>query len=457
MFSNKHLILYTFLAFGPTTIIYSMISLDDVIKDWNIVIHHPQITGQTQDSWGNTVLHHFFSSKRLCIGSSTPDHNDEYILRCLLVKGASFDMQNNVGDTPIHVGIRAKNFELLSYCFAHKHINLKQLNKPNNEIFTPLDLACQQRPPHQAMIAEIIQRGGIRLASICQGQCNVYDEKMIKNFAIVKNLHQSALSGDFEAIKKGFTENSLLFHSLYLPEQDHVTFPEYKGINLLNSTVGGINTLYSKNRHAEIVQFLLNLKIQSTLVDEYGNLPIHRAAAYGECNVLEQLLAYNAFGINKPNMYGWAPLHLMALKSENNFRRESIEKIIVLLLAYGADINQQDSKGKTPLFLATEKGNSATVELLLKKGARSDIADNEGNYPLHLAASGESVFSDTIFSLLIVSNHKLLDAKNHAGFTPAQEIEKGRTIEKHWNSFERNDRCAKNKLLLQQYRNAKNK
>jgi hypothetical protein len=50
-------------------------------------------------------------------------------------------------------------------------------------------------------------------------------------------------------------------------------------------------------------------------------------------------------------------------------------EIVKLLLTYAADPNDRDSRGRTPIFYAAEKGNVSIVELLLKWGADVDIYD----------------------------------------------------------------------------------
>ncbi len=57
------------------------------------------------------------------------------------------------------------------------------------------------------------------------------------------------------------------------------------------------------------------------------------------------------------------------------------------LLSLGADINQQaKASGETPLFSAVSHGNYEMAELLLKRGAKPDIADKIQQTPMHYAA-----------------------------------------------------------------------
>lgn len=57
------------------------------------------------------------------------------------------------------------------------------------------------------------------------------------------------------------------------------------------------------------------------------------------------------------------------------------------LIDKGADINRQDSIGRTFLHKAAEDGNLAAVKFLVEKGARLDVLDKWNDTPLHVAAN----------------------------------------------------------------------
>jgi ankyrin repeat protein len=56
------------------------------------------------------------------------------------------------------------------------------------------------------------------------------------------------------------------------------------------------------------------------------------------------------------------------------------------LLLEGADANQPDNAGRTPLFCASENGNEGIVALLVEKGANVKATNREGHTSLQLAA-----------------------------------------------------------------------
>ena len=57
------------------------------------------------------------------------------------------------------------------------------------------------------------------------------------------------------------------------------------------------------------------------------------------------------------------------------------------LIIAQADVNEVDQCKRTPLLKAARHNSGNEIlQLLLKHGARPDIADDEGNTPLHFAA-----------------------------------------------------------------------
>ncbi len=91
---------------------------------------------------------------------------------------------------------------------------------------------------------------------------------------------------------------------------------------------------------------------------------LHDAARDGDIDQVQQLLSKGA-NVNEKNRMGWTPLHTAI----RNRRLELIEP----LLAKGADINATDNRGQTPLMAAIYIGQNDAAELLIAKGADINI------------------------------------------------------------------------------------
>lgn len=55
------------------------------------------------------------------------------------------------------------------------------------------------------------------------------------------------------------------------------------------------------------------------------------------------------------------------------------------LLDGGADVNEKDYNGVTPLHIASKQGNRYLIIALLRRGARPDIRNDAGKLPVDVA------------------------------------------------------------------------
>lgn len=56
-----------------------------------------------------------------------------------------------------------------------------------------------------------------------------------------------------------------------------------------------------------------------------------------------------------------------------------------LLLRNGATNNYQSNDGRTPLYMAAEKGHRNPAEILIRNGADVNLKANDGSSPLDIA------------------------------------------------------------------------
>lgn len=60
-------------------------------------------------------------------------------------------------------------------------------------------------------------------------------------------------------------------------------------------------------------------------------------------------------------------------------------RVIVLLLEYGINADQQNAMGRTPLILSTIKSNISVCKILIEHKCQIDLQDMYGNTALHYA------------------------------------------------------------------------
>eukprot|EP01024_Parvocaulis_polyphysoides_P040942 TRINITY_DN373_c0_g1_i1.p1 TRINITY_DN373_c0_g1~~TRINITY_DN373_c0_g1_i1.p1 ORF type:complete len:295 (-),score=62.20 TRINITY_DN373_c0_g1_i1:179-958(-) len=85
------------------------------------------------------------------------------------------------------------------------------------------------------------------------------------------------------------------------------------------------------------------------------------------------------------------------------------------LISEGADINEQDARGVSPLGIAVGFNKVEVIEVLLEGGADIEITDNQGNTPLHYAAG----YGRMKAAELLIAKNANLNAQNAQCKKPA--------------------------------------
>ena len=142
-----------------------------------------------------------------------------------------------------------------------------------------------------------------------------------------------------------------------------------------------VGDLLEKAAHIQKTQDLLRLR------DDQERLPVHAAALNGDTETLRLILAADApaFHACAVDEQGATPVMLAALKANL--------PSILLLLEAGADLNQADLRGDTPLMYAIRgcpwpatRAAAKFVAALIQLGAHPNAPNCSGMTPLMLAA-----------------------------------------------------------------------
>ena len=175
-----------------------------------------------------------------------------------------------------------------------------------------------------------------------------------KIFEICKYWIISLLENSYDYVLK-------LFYSLF---DKYIQEGDIEKIEFLASIINNLNR-----------DLLLALFLEK---DENDNTLIHKVvkSKVNEQKIMKILLEYGA-NPNLKDVSGQTPLHLAIVD-------DKIE-IVKLLLEYLVDYNLKDNLGNTPLILAIKKNRIEIVELLLQYGADLNLKDDEGRSPLYLA------------------------------------------------------------------------
>ena len=115
--------------------------------------------------------------------------------------------------------------------------------------------------------------------------------------------------------------------------------------------------------------------------------PLHWAAAAGAVACAEVLLAGGA-DVGALNSGKKTPLHKAAEPhgaTPADWTFSPIERVIALLVRNDANVNAQDTKGRTPLHLATYGGSAAAAEQLIALGTDTTITNKRGKTAFEVA------------------------------------------------------------------------
>jgi ankyrin repeat protein len=98
-------------------------------------------------------------------------------------------------------------------------------------------------------------------------------------------------------------------------------------------------------------------------------------------------------------------------------RRGDIITLKVLIARSPKLVNARESKGGTPLQVATGMGNRTIIKYLLANGADVNAHDNDGETALHIAA----VFNRYREAPLLIEKGADVNAKDNSGLTPLHQ------------------------------------
>ena len=164
--------------------------------------------------------------------------------------------------------------------------------------------------------------------------------------------------------------------------------------------------------------------VDINVADKYEQFTgLHMACEHQHYHVIQELLKNNA-DVNCQNSLAETPL-IIALKvdkkKKNEIDSEKRNKIVQLLIEYGADLElgyskDIDSKSKpTAIHCAVILGDINIIrKLLTNKPTLISSQDESGRYPMHYAAKFNKVFA----MQELIANGAEIEPIDNAGYTP---------------------------------------
>ena len=119
---------------------------------------------------------------------------------------------------------------------------------------------------------------------------------------------------------------------------------------------------------------------------EKGRTPLFSAVKIGPATVVQRFLGANA-NVKIKDKLGCTPLHF-ACESKYIYGKAKAD-IVRLLLKAGVEVDHVNNKGQSALFLASIRGEHASVRALLDHGANPNIQDHNAETPLSIAVKAK--------------------------------------------------------------------
>ncbi|KAL6965542.1 Protein S-acyltransferase 24 [Sarracenia purpurea var. burkii] len=169
--------------------------------------------------------------------------------------------------------------------------------------------------------------------------------------------------------------------------------------------------------------------------DESLRNDVYTAAAYGDLEKLQRLVACEGCSVSEPDGLGYYALQWAALNNHTAAAQYIIE--------HGGDVNATDHTGQTALHWSAVRGGIQVAELLLQEGARVNAADMYGYQTAHVAAQ----YGRTSFLYHIVTKWNAdPDVVDNDGRSPL-----------HWAAYKGFADCIRLLLFLDAYRGRQDK
>ncbi|XP_070159697.1 serine/threonine-protein phosphatase 6 regulatory ankyrin repeat subunit B isoform X2 [Polyergus mexicanus] len=198
--------------------------------------------------------------------------------------------------------------------------------------------------------------------------------------SIIELLADKFKASIFERTKDGST----LMHIASLNgHSECATMLFKKGVYLHMPNKRGARSIHTAARygHVGIISTLLQRgeKVDAVTNDNYTAL--HIAVESAKPAVVETLLGYGAEVHVRGGKLRETPLHIAARVLDG-------DRCALMLLKSGAGPNLTTDDGQTPVHVAASHGNLATLLLLLEDGGDPMFKSKNGETPLHLACRG---------------------------------------------------------------------
>ncbi|XP_022786816.1 serine/threonine-protein phosphatase 6 regulatory ankyrin repeat subunit A-like isoform X3 [Stylophora pistillata] len=309
------------------------------------------------------------------------------IVELLMEHGASANIQNDGGQTPLHIAVSNEDEAMVNFLISRS----AKTDIADSELLTATDLASRLEN------TEISEKLRERVPTpITPNTPNTPRQRRA-----LSNVYDSVLlaitTGNVEDLKE-FLDDGYLDEDLLETKSENGETPLHIAIKLKSVEIckilvqGGAKTETKAVRDGSTLlhqtcmagqldasNALIKKGVLVHMPNKSGSLCIHEAAKKGHLGLVRMLIE-RGVPVNFQNKRKYTPLHLAALSKKH--------QVVQLLIGHGAEVTAIGGLAKeTPLHMAAKvKGGEKVVDVLIKSGADPDTAKDNGERALHLAA-----------------------------------------------------------------------
>lgn len=325
-------------------------------------------------------------------------------LQYLQQTGASFNVTNREGLTPLHVAVMHQNAGML----GHLHRFGANINIQDKGGNTPLLLAIKREKPRA--IDALIDMGADILLANRSKTTPLHAAAEIGNAALVDLLLSKG--GNAQALDTK-RRSPLMLAILGKHEAVAVKLLPISDLTVVDDKENTLLHLAARRGLVQVSRLLLqNIKVDPNLKNHNDVTPLHFAAHTGNYELARLLLLHPLINTSTAtaDADGATPLciavqrnheqlvALLAPRSPTNYRTKTEQTllhvavladahtIIPLICSAGVNIDLVDAQHRTALHLAIAEKKANCVLVLLQLGANPNIRDARNRSPLHTAA-----------------------------------------------------------------------
>mmetsp|Transcript_25912 Transcript_25912/g.45686 ORF Transcript_25912/g.45686 Transcript_25912/m.45686 type:complete len:878 (-) Transcript_25912:91-2724(-) len=304
------------------------------------------------------------------------------VMNLLLDKGANMEARDNHGFTPIFHACESGQLEAVRL-LLNRGANVNAVTSVG---WTTLSWRLQNSGGRRDALIRLLLERGAKIDSkffrmVCQKRDTVLLSHLLEEGA---DIHSQDKDGN--TVAHNVTDSKVL--DILLKREP----------SLLHATNNeGQNLLFSA-QSTGVIHYLLDRGLDIDGRDKAGRSPLHWYIENSiennfRTDAVLELLRLGAM-VNAVDNQAQTPLHLACSKLN--------EKLVRLLLDHGANINQQNAHGNTPLLVTcmylSKSYHISIVQLLLDRGADITMRNATGQTVLHVGCTGRK---DNFFELLL--------------------------------------------------------